>query len=81
MLFDCLELQILLESCLKNKIPVLCVVAIIGTTEESAVDPIVDILEIRDRFKRKVRCINNPAFCGLARTTCSLLPLSFVGSC
>eukprot|EP00795_Rhopilema_esculentum_P016561 gene16561-7984_t len=47
------ELQRLLESCLKNKIPVLCVVAIIGTTEESAVDPVVDILEIRDRFKIK----------------------------
>eukprot|EP00795_Rhopilema_esculentum_P016558 gene16558-7981_t len=27
--------------------------AIIGTTEESAVDPVVDILEIRDRFKIK----------------------------
>jgi glutamate/tyrosine decarboxylase-like PLP-dependent enzyme len=39
-----------LELCLQEKRPVLTVVAVIGTTEESAIDPLEEILELRDEF-------------------------------
>ncbi len=42
-----------LQYCLENKIPVYTVVAVIGTTEESAVDPIKQILELREEFSQK----------------------------
>ena len=52
-----IELGKLLENCLKENIPVLALVAIIGTTEESAVDPVDDILMIREKFRKKVSLI------------------------
>lgn len=50
---DMNHLQSELEYCLKNKIPVLNVVAIIGTTEESAVDPLTEILALREVFRKE----------------------------
>ncbi|CAH3028791.1 unnamed protein product, partial [Porites evermanni] len=38
---------------LKKKIPVISVISIMGTTEESAVDPLNKILEIRDQLKKQ----------------------------
>ena len=42
-----------LKECLKKKIPVLGVVGIVGTTEESTVDDLVKILETKDKFSAK----------------------------
>lgn len=42
-----------LNECLERKIPVMTVVAVIGTTEESGVDPIKKVLELREEFRRK----------------------------
>ena len=47
------DLKMNLQKCLDNKQPVLTVVAVIGTTEESAVDPLEDILKIREEFRRR----------------------------
>lgn len=40
---------------MRNKIPVISVISIIGTTEESAVDPLDAILDIRKELSKKVR--------------------------
>ncbi len=40
-----------LERALDERTPVMCVVAVMGSTEESAVDPLVDILQLRDEFR------------------------------
>ncbi|MFN6514409.1 MAG: pyridoxal phosphate-dependent decarboxylase family protein [Nostoc sp. CreGUA01] len=42
-----------LQYCVDNKIPVYTVVAVIGTTEESAVDPLKKVLELREEFSQK----------------------------
>ena len=42
-----------LDICLQQKRPVMNVVIIIGTTEESAVDPLTDVLAIRDEYRKK----------------------------
>jgi glutamate/tyrosine decarboxylase-like PLP-dependent enzyme len=47
------DLKMKLQKCLNNKQPVITVVAVIGTTEESAVDPLADILKIREEFRQK----------------------------
>ncbi|MGB3314336.1 MAG: pyridoxal-dependent decarboxylase [Albidovulum sp.] len=39
-----------LETCLEEKRPVLQVVAVMGSTEESAVDPLADILALREQY-------------------------------
>lgn len=39
---------------MKNRIPVISVIGIMGTTEESAVDPLEDIFEIREKLKKEV---------------------------
>ena len=43
-----------LNNCLKKERPVIMVVAVIGSTEESAVDPLQDIYDMRDTFKSEV---------------------------
>jgi glutamate/tyrosine decarboxylase-like PLP-dependent enzyme len=50
---DVNELRKTLDKCLANKIPVMNVVAIIGTTEESAVDPLKAILTMRDEYRTR----------------------------
>jgi glutamate/tyrosine decarboxylase-like PLP-dependent enzyme len=40
-----------LDRCLAERCPVLEVVAVIGSTEESAVDPLADIADIRDEYR------------------------------
>lgn len=46
-----------LEKHLEKEIPVVAVVAVMGTTEESAIDPLTEILKIRKELSRKVRDI------------------------
>jgi glutamate/tyrosine decarboxylase-like PLP-dependent enzyme len=38
---------------LRRRVPVLCAVAVIGSTEESAVDPLAGLLELRERCRRR----------------------------
>jgi hypothetical protein len=38
---------------LQRRQPVYAVVSVIGSTEESAVDPLVDLLAVRDRFRAR----------------------------
>lgn len=40
-----------LQSCLSQQRPVLTVVSVIGTTEESAVDAVSEVLELREEFR------------------------------
>jgi glutamate/tyrosine decarboxylase-like PLP-dependent enzyme len=47
------DLRTKLEGFLAQRRPVLAVVAVIGTTEESAVDPLADILQLRDDFAKR----------------------------
>jgi glutamate/tyrosine decarboxylase-like PLP-dependent enzyme len=41
-----------LDRCLADQVPVLEVVAVMGSTEESAIDPLADILDVRDQYRR-----------------------------
>jgi len=42
-----------LENCVKTKTPVYMVVAIMGSTEQGAVDPLAEILQLRQKFEGK----------------------------
>ena len=42
-----------LDECLVQKRPVIMTVSVIGSTEESAVDPLVEILALREEYRRK----------------------------
>ena len=55
MLFNFIVLKNILEKHLEKEIPVVAVVAVMGTTEESAIDPLTEILKIRKDFSKKVR--------------------------
>jgi hypothetical protein len=46
-------LRTILERCLAESTPVYTVVAVIGSTEESAIDPIEDVLALRDEFRAR----------------------------
>lgn len=48
---DIAALKELLEKCLAEKRPVYTVVAVMGSTEESAIDSIKDVLALRDEFR------------------------------
>ena len=50
---DVIHLRRLLEDCLKTNTPVYQVVAVVGSTSESAVDPITQILSLRSEFRQK----------------------------
>ena len=53
-----------LDKCVANQIPVIMVVAVVGSTEESAVDPLVRIIELRDHYcyKKVSNCCRRSAF-------------------
>lgn len=42
-----------LEECLNTRTPVLMVVAVLGSTEESAVDPLQEVLELREQYRTR----------------------------
>lgn len=46
------DLRLALDRCILEKIPVMNVVVIIGTTEESSVDPLKDILKAREDYRK-----------------------------
>jgi glutamate/tyrosine decarboxylase-like PLP-dependent enzyme len=48
---DMVALRSALDTCLDTKQPVMQVTAVLGSTEESAVDPLADILAIRDEYR------------------------------
>lgn len=41
------------QDCLEKKIPILALVVLLGGTSESAVDPFVEIIELRKEFMKK----------------------------
>src|SRR5207245_10530046 len=47
------ELKKKLDECLDEKQPVIAVVAVIGSTEESAVDPLRAIIDLRQAYREK----------------------------
>ncbi len=55
---DVLKLESQLKKCKKVNISPLAVIGIVGTTEEGAVDPIDEIVDLRDRFEKN----NNISF-------------------
>jgi len=48
---DLEHVETTLEILLRRRIPLLAVVAVIGSTEESAVDPLAGLLKLRERFR------------------------------
>ncbi|MDP9104851.1 MAG: pyridoxal-dependent decarboxylase [Candidatus Eremiobacteraeota bacterium] len=42
-----------LETCVRERVPVISVVAVIGSTEESSVDPLRQILDVREEFRER----------------------------
>lgn len=48
---DMVALRAALDTCLEARQPVMQVTAVLGSTEESAVDPLADILAIRDEYR------------------------------
>ncbi|MFN3276293.1 MAG: pyridoxal phosphate-dependent decarboxylase family protein [Paracoccus sp. (in: a-proteobacteria)] len=48
---DMVALRAVLDTCLDAQQPVMQVTAVLGSTEESAVDPLADILAIRDEYR------------------------------
>jgi glutamate/tyrosine decarboxylase-like PLP-dependent enzyme len=49
---DVVHLRQTLDRCLAERRPVLQVVAVLGTTEHSAVDPLADMLALREEYRR-----------------------------
>jgi glutamate/tyrosine decarboxylase-like PLP-dependent enzyme len=50
---DLTKLDNLLSNCVSKKIPVMNVVAVIGTTEESQIDPLTGILVLRNKYRQQ----------------------------
>ena len=50
---DIASLKAHLEKCLEEEKAVYAVVTIMGTTEHGAVDPLFDVLQVREEFKKK----------------------------
>ena len=48
---DLEHVETTLSDMLRRRVPVMCVVAVIGSTEESAVDPLAGLLVLRDQFR------------------------------
>ena len=53
-MYQRLELNRTLKEKLDKEIPVINVVAVTGTTEQSAVDPVTAIVDLREKFRTKV---------------------------
>ena len=51
-----LDLEVKLESLRTAGTAVMAVCAVMGTTEESAIDEVDEVLNIRDRMRKKVQC-------------------------
>lgn len=49
---DLQDLRRQLDACLRDQRPVIAVVAVLGTTEESAIDPLCEILAERERYRK-----------------------------
>jgi len=49
---DIVELRAQVDRCLEGKRPVIQVVAVVGSTEESAVDPLHEIVAVRKEYRR-----------------------------
>ena len=47
------DLRKKIEDCYQNRRPILEVVAVLGTTEESSVDPLADIVALREEYRKK----------------------------
>lgn len=47
-------LKDILDKHLEDKIPIVAVVAVMGTTEESSIDPLSEILQFRKSYSKKV---------------------------
>ena len=52
--FVLLVLKDILEKHLEKQIPIVAVVAVMGTTEESSIDPLTEIVTLRKQFSKKV---------------------------
>ncbi|MBQ4822379.1 pyridoxal-dependent decarboxylase [Aquimarina sp. MMG016] len=50
---DIERLDAILASCAENKIPVISTVAIIGTTEEGAVDDLEKVMQLREKYRKQ----------------------------
>lgn len=50
---DMKKFKAAVKHCYEKKVPLLLTVAVLGSTEESAVDPLAEILKIRDEYKKK----------------------------
>ena len=50
---DLEHVETTLNSLLRRRVPLLTAVAVIGSTEESAVDPLIGLLDMRDRFRAR----------------------------
>jgi glutamate/tyrosine decarboxylase-like PLP-dependent enzyme len=50
---DVQALEHLLQDCLEKRTPVYSVVVVIGSTEESAIDPVEDVLALREHFREQ----------------------------
>ncbi len=60
------ELRKELEICLSKRMPVIAVIAVIGSTAESAVDPLVEILKLREDFRRRKEGLDFAVHCDAA---------------
>jgi glutamate/tyrosine decarboxylase-like PLP-dependent enzyme len=47
------HLQQILDECVENQTPILAVIGVLGSTEFGTVDPIGDIIDLRDEFAER----------------------------
>jgi glutamate/tyrosine decarboxylase-like PLP-dependent enzyme len=50
---DLEHVEATLTELLRRRVPLLCAVAVIGSTEESAVDPLAGLLDLREKFRAR----------------------------
>lgn len=67
---DIAALKSIIDGCIARRIPILAVVAVVGTTEEGAIDEIHEIVRLRDRYEDRGVCFYlhiDAAYGGYAR--------------